>query len=57
MHLALTVAAYVASRTTGIPAFGREAWDQLGFWTTAGEFVAAILIVTYKTKSLRRERS
>ncbi|MGH2725658.1 MAG: hypothetical protein ACRDKS_01650 [Actinomycetota bacterium] len=53
----VTVAAYVASRTTGIPVFGRETWDQLGLWTTAGELVAAILIATYKTKSLRRERS
>jgi hypothetical protein len=39
----LTAGAYFLSRTVGIPVFGRETWDQLGVWTSAGEIAGAFL--------------
>lgn len=38
---ALTMAAYLGSRTLGLPQMGREAWDAVGLATTAAEAAVA----------------
>lgn len=39
----LTAVAYLASRTFGLPLFGREPWDSVGLLVTGGELVASAL--------------
>jgi len=46
-----TAAAYLASRTVGLPVFGREGWDLVGSFTSAAELASAALIAVISNEA------